>query len=185
MGRVGAKLLFMFCTVKARTCMLGTRFKLYKTPELVPTALRDTRFRVKKTPTTHLRPSESTNDRVERSSSEPSSASFGRSGLTSLKDGLPSPTTNVVDKPHCFNKWLQADASASVLIAGPVSLPVPASGKLGGGPKQDASSVEGSARDLSSMTVVAAVPSYVRRRRRGVNVCGTWDAASGASFLVY
>ena len=169
--------------------MHGTRVKLYKTPELVPTALRDTRFTEEKMFTTHLRPSESTNDRVERSSSEPSAASFDRSALTSLKDGPGSPTSNVFVKPHCLNKWVQADASASVLITGPDSLPVPASGKLGGGPKRDASSVEGSARDLSSMTVVAAVPSYVRRRRQGVNVNGTWDAARGArfktSFLVY
>ena len=120
---------------------------------------------------------------------ESSSASFDRSGSISFKDGPRSPTATVFDKPHCLNKWVQADASASVLITGPDSLPVPASGKLGGGPKRDASSVEGSARDLSSMTVVAAVPSYVRRRRQGVNVNGTWDAARGArfktSFLVY
>ena len=32
-GSVGAKLLFMFCTVKARTYMHATRVKLYKTPD--------------------------------------------------------------------------------------------------------------------------------------------------------
>ena len=104
-GSVGAKLLFMFCTVKARTYMLGTCVQLYKTPELVPTAMSCTRFLVKEIFTTHLRSSESTNKRVERSSSQPSSASFGRSGWISSKDGLRSPNANVLEESsHCWKK---------------------------------------------------------------------------------
>ena len=111
--------------------MHGTRVKLYKTPELVPTALRDTRFSVRKMFTTHLRPSESRNDLIEWSSSELSAASFDRSGWISFKDGPGSPTSNVLGTPQRWKQVVQADAIALDLITGPGSEPSPASGSFG------------------------------------------------------